>query len=147
MLAPLVLGATLLAATVALHAIGTSWWVNRLRALRDAPRPVKPMTVLLRTAWVLFGLHLMQVLAWAMTYRLLPIAEVRTLEEAVYFSLVTFTTLGYGDIAIASHWRLLAGIEALNGIVLLGWSTALSFAVVQRLLQDDPPSPDDGGQG
>ena len=136
MLAPLLLGAALLSATVVLHAIGTSWWVTRLNALRDAARAVRPVTVLLRTALVLFGLHLLQVMAWAVTFRMLPIEEIRSMEESLYFSLVTFTTLGYGDVTISSHWRLLAGIEALNGIVLLGWSTALSFAVVQGLLAE-----------
>lgn len=137
MLVPLTLGAALLSATVVLHAVGTSWWVGKLRALRDQARPASALTVLLRTALVLFGLHLLQVAAWAATFRLLPIDEIRSMEESIYFSLVTFTTLGYGDITIASHWRLMAGIEALNGIVLLGWSTALSFAVVQSLLVEN----------
>lgn len=45
---------------------------------------------------------------------------------------VTFTTLGYGDIVLGPEWRLLSGIEAINGIVLFGWSTAFLFAIVQR---------------
>jgi hypothetical protein len=61
------------------------------------------------------------------------VEEIGTFEEAVYFSVVTFTTLGYGDITLADHqWRLLSGAEALNGVLLVGWSTALLFAVVQR---------------
>jgi hypothetical protein len=47
--------------------------------------------------------------------------------------MVSFTTLGYGDITLTdSEWRLLSGIEALDGILLVGWSTALLFIVVQR---------------
>jgi len=46
---------------------------------------------------------------------------------------VTFTTLGYGDITLPEQeWRMLSGIEALNGILLVGWTTAFLFAVVQR---------------
>jgi hypothetical protein len=49
---------------------------------------------------------------------------------------VTFTSLGYGDVALtAVNWRLLSGIEALNGVLLLGWSTALLFAVMHRIWQ------------
>ena len=49
------------------------------------------------------------------------------------FFRVTFTTLGYGDITLVEHdWRLLSGIEALNGILLVGWTTAFLFMVVQR---------------
>ena len=45
------------------------------------------------------------------------------------------TTVGYGDVALtAVHWRLLSGIEALNGMLLLGWSTALLYAIVHRTL-------------
>ena len=54
-------------------------------------------------------------------------------ERAVYFSIVTFTTLGYGDITLPyEEWRILSGVEALNGILLFGWTTAFLFAVVQR---------------
>jgi hypothetical protein len=75
-----------------------------------------------------------QILIWAVAYRLLtPVQPIDTLESAVYFSAVTFTTLGYGDITLSSEqWRLLTGIEALNGVLLLGWSTALLYAVVHR---------------
>ena len=53
--------------------------------------------------------------------------------DFIYMSFVTLTTLGYGDITLVAHeWRLLSGIEALNGILLVGWTTALLFLVVQR---------------
>ncbi len=75
-----------------------------------------------------------ELLIWAVAYRLLtPVQPIDNLEAAVYFSAVTFTTLGYGDITLSSEqWRLLTGIEALNGVLLLGWSTALLYAVVHR---------------
>ena len=46
---------------------------------------------------------------------------------------MTLSTLGYGDIVLNTRWRLLASFEAANGLFLFGWSTALIFAVVQRL--------------
>ena len=49
-----------------------------------------------------------------------------------YFSFVTMTTLGYGDITLNSDWRILSGLEAIDGILLIGWTTAFLFAVLQR---------------
>jgi len=60
-----------------------------------------------------------------------------TLEEATYFSVVTFSTLGYGDIVLGPEWRLLGSIAAVNGVILFGWTTALVFIVVQRVYGRD----------
>jgi Flp pilus assembly protein protease CpaA len=68
---------------------------------------------------------------WAGTYMIF--GTFQTFEEALYFSIVTFTTLGYGDITLDADWRLLASIEASTGIIIFGWSTAILMAVVQRL--------------
>ncbi len=85
---------------------------------------------------MLVVLHTLEILLWAGVYRaLVPVGELADLESAVYFSFVTFTTLGYGDITLSEGWRLLSGIQALNGILLVGWSTALMFAVVQKSWQ------------
>ncbi len=71
---------------------------------------------------------------WALAYLLfLPGDHLATFDKATYFSVVTFTTLGYGDFTRLEHdWRLLSGIEALIGVVLIGWTTALLFLIVQR---------------
>ena len=86
---------------------------------------------------------------WAVAYQwILPPGELANFETALYFSFVTFTTLGYGDITLSEGWRLLSGIEALNGLLLVGWTTALLFAIVQRVWEvsarsssSDNPSP------
>ncbi len=96
-------------------------------------RPRDHWQVFMWTATTLLGLHMVEIVAWALTYLWLPsVAGLETLERSVYFSLVTFTTLGYGDITLQPGPRLLSGIEAMNGIFLFGWSTALFFAVFQR---------------
>ncbi len=81
----------------------------------------------------IFMLITVHVWLWAFAYRWLEVKEFKTLEDAVYFSTVTFTTLGYGDIVLKDAWRVLSGIEAANGIVLLGWSTAFLFEIMQAL--------------
>jgi hypothetical protein len=82
----------------------------------------------------MLGLMLTAVVVWALAYLLvLPGDHLDAFEKAAYFSVVTFTTLGYGDITLVEHeWRLLSGVEALNGSLLVGWTTALLFLVVQR---------------
>jgi hypothetical protein len=81
-------------------------------------------------------LHTVEIMVWAGVYQaLVPVSDLPDFETAVYFSFVTFTTLCYGDITLSEGWRLLSGIQALNGILLVGWSTALMFAVVQKTWQ------------
>ena len=82
---------------------------------------------------IMFFATLIEVVIWAMGYLALGAMEAR--EEAVYFSMVTYTTLGYGDITLNEQWRMLSSIEAANGIIMFGWTTAVVIAVVQRLYQ------------
>jgi len=134
------LGFALVGVTVAIHGAGTYAWmqfVARRYSGRDAQWGAREnWQALMLTAIVLLGLHTVEVVAWALTYLWLPaITALETFEAAVYFSLVTFTTLGYGDITLEPGPRFLSGIEAMNGILLFGWSTALFFAVLQRSWQ------------
>ncbi|HSG89319.1 MAG TPA: potassium channel family protein [Pseudomonadales bacterium] len=133
----ILIGSVLIAASVIIHGVGTTWWVRHLAAryvgadgqLLASAR----LGALIATAILLTGLHLIEVLLWALTYlAVVPAGELESIEAALYFSAVTFTTLGYGDLTLASPWRLLSGIEAIDGILLIGWSTALMFAVLQR---------------
>ena len=138
MLGMLVTTVVLVAATVAVHAFGTVYWIRHLARRYADPtgdfsaRAALP--ALMWTAVVLLMLHLVEVVIWALAYLLiLPGDRLASFEQAVYFSVVTFTTVGYGDITLIDHeWRLLSGIEGLNGILLVGWTTALLFAVFQR---------------
>ena len=61
------------------------------------------------------------------------------LGTALYFSLVTFTTLGYGDVTLVRGWRVLGAFEAANGVIMFGWTTALIVSVVQRMYFRDSP--------
>ena len=133
----ILIGATLVAITVAIHAVGSTSWV-RLLANRHLTEDGSwagrsTLSVIISTVLVLMSLHAVQITVWAAAYKsLVPAGELASFEEALYFSFVTFTTLGYGDITLSEGWRLLSGIQALNGILLVGWTTALLFGLVQR---------------
>ena len=138
MLELLLVAVILVAATVVVHAVGTHYWMRLLlHFYADAEGYFNPRRGLAAVTWtavVLMLLHLVEVVIWAVAYLLLlPISQLDSFEKAAYFSMVTFTTLGYGDITLSDQeWRMLSGIEALNGILLVGWTTAFLFLVVQR---------------
>jgi len=134
------IGIGIVAITVVMHALGTIAWVRHLSRQYPEGQGLGQMRsaihALLTTVVVATVLHALQVTIWAIAYiMMLPAGELQTMEEAIYFSFVTFTTLGYGDITLSEGWRILSGMEALNGILLVGWTTALLFAVVQRTWQ------------
>lgn len=63
------------------------------------------------------------------------------LANYLYFSAETFTSLGFGDLTPVGPVRLLAGVEALNGLLLIGWSASYIFLSMERLWVEPPPSP------
>ena len=139
MVSTLLIAWCLLALTVTIHAAGLSAMLRHMSsALPD--RRFWPMTwQLLWVAWRLILLHLAEIAAWALFYwwrRCLPDAE-----SSFYFSGVTYTTLGYGDLVLPKEWRLLGPLEGLTGILMCGLSTGFFFAVVRQfLVAKSPPN-------
>jgi len=82
----------------------------------------------LMTAATLF----LDILLRAWIYRF--VGAIHDLENSLYFSGITFTTVGYGDITLAKCWQLLSVGEAVNGVLMAGWSTAQLIFLVQRML-------------
>ena len=91
----------------------------------------------------MFLVSVLDSVIWAYAY--LRVGAIEQLETALYFSMVTFTTLGYGDVTLSPDWRLLASFEAANGIMMFGWTTALIAAVIQRLAPERHRGHDDAG--
>ena len=134
------IGAGLIAVTVVIHALGTTALVRFLatRFLNEEGKrgSRRVLAALTSAAVFLVFLHVVQIIIWSIAYKaLVPVGELANFEAAVYFSFVTFTTLGYGDIVLSEVYRLLSGIQALNGLLLVGWSTALMFSIVQHVWQ------------
>ena len=129
----LMIPAVLLAACVIVHALVMTFM---LRQLSRSVRPktfhfCRSMWILIRTALYLISAHLAEIAIWASfltSQHVFP--DFRT---SFYFSAVTYTTVGYGDLVLPDQWRMLAAAEALTGILMCGWSTGVFFAVVSRM--------------
>ncbi len=125
-------GVLLVAVNAAIHSAGTllalwrtlkrrSWILQNLGYLQIT-------LVLTIVVAVLLALHLIEMTFWALYYDLkgcLP-----DLLTCIYFSMITYTTVGYGDVVLNEEWRLLGGVEALAGVLMLSWSTALLVGLV-----------------
>jgi voltage-gated potassium channel Kch len=134
MLVRLFIAAALIVATVAIQAIFMSAGLRVFRRL-EARRPeyLRRYATLVTVVWIVYLLVpvLLDVALWASFFTAFGILP--TFEEAAYFSTVTFTTVGYGDIVLGKEWRQIAVFEAINGWIIFGWATALMMAVIQRL--------------
>lgn len=82
------------------------------------------------TAFLFIGM-MVQVYIWAIV--LLATGEIDSLRTAAYFSMVNFTSLGYGDITLSSESAILGPMEAANGILMLGLSTSALYSVLREL--------------
>ncbi len=76
------------------------------------------------------AVHSVQVWIWAMTFY--AVGAFAEAEPALYFSLVCFSTVGFGEITLGPDWRLLSGLTAANGFMSFGWSTAYMVELVRR---------------
>ena len=134
MIINIVIAAILFIATTATHAVGMMLSLNTIQRYREDLNKHPKSTRILRVSGVvllLFLVSVVEVLIWAITY--LALNAIQGLEQALYFSMVTFTTLGYGDVVLAEQWRLLSSFEAANGIIMFGWTIAIVGNSVQRI--------------
>ena len=80
--------------------------------------------------------HLIQIALWAVAF--LVCGQVSTLEAAFCLSAQNFTAFGYGDVVLSERWRLLSPLEATNGLLFFGMSTAVLFAIMSQLIAKSP---------
>lgn len=125
-----------MALCVVVHATGVTSAVRWLRYRTTAAGRFWFGTWLfVRLAGWIILLHLIEITTWALLY--VRKAAMADLPSALYFSAVTYTTTGYGDLVLPPDWRLVGAIEALTGILMCGWSTGFFFVVVSRMFQAD----------
>jgi hypothetical protein len=132
--ANLLLGTLMISVTVMIHTVGlialTRWMAWIIRWFRLHRHSLAKVVAMVTTVLGLFFLHTIEVWIWATAY--IAVGIVQDLESALYFSTETFATLGYGDITPIANWRLFAALEAVNGFLLIGWSTAYLVAASTR---------------
>lgn len=131
----LIVGTLTVGVTVLAHLSGLGVLLGLMRfhsrRLLTKRAVLNQIVVLLGVAFGLFGLHTAEIWGYAALYW--RIAATPTFEQALYFSTVTYSTIGYGDLTLPVRWRILGAIEGANGVILLGWSTAFFVSVVTHI--------------
>jgi ion channel len=129
-------GAAISGCNIAIHAmvmvtvIGAT---RRVAASMASFQSLRLVAVMIAAISILMLAHFIEVLVWALSYVIIGVAPEGA--DRVYFAFVNYTTLGYGDIVPLARWRLLGPITAMNGVLLFGWSTAVIFEVLQKILE------------
>ena len=125
-----ILWVNILMAAVAAMLLEVAFQRSHPFMMREPHRPKLVLMIAGVSLWVL-GVVTAAVWVWALAYQAL--GAFGTLEEAVYFSLVCFTTLGFGDLLMPQNWRILAGMEAANGFLNFGLLTALLIEALRQI--------------
>ena len=118
--------------TVVIHGVGTMAATGRAAGRwakqGSAHRRLATELLMIQLVGTLLLFHLAEAIVWALFYR--SIGTLPDFESAAYFSLTSYTTVGYGDVVLPEPWRLLGPLEATVGVLMLGWSTGVLVAVI-----------------
>ncbi|MGD9975512.1 MAG: potassium channel family protein [Desulfatirhabdiaceae bacterium] len=133
MIRHLLFAGLLLAGCVIIHALTLMILLRRLihSPVLACPRFWPAIWLLIQVAWWMVFAHLLEIIVWATFYDWKAVFA--DIETSFYFSAVTYTTVGYGDVVPPMSWRLLAAVEGLTGILMCGWSAAFFYTVVSRM--------------
>ena len=133
----------MVAATVVVHMLGLTGLVRLTRLhiehFRTPWLSVDRLLVPLAMVMGLFLLHAAEVFGYATLFRVGD-AEPNW-EEAIYLSAGAYSTAGWSGLHVPDGWRVLAAFEAVNGMLLVGWSTAFLFQTLHRILQTEESHP------
>ncbi len=135
MLQQIAFGSLLMVASVVMS--GMTFWALELVLARATPWLVQPphrlklFMVVIATSLAVMAMVTVSVWLWAVVLHLMGIFQ--GFEQAMYFTLVTFTTLGYGDVLMPDQWRIMGGLAAVNGLVVFGLTTALMVEALRHV--------------
>lgn len=134
MLANLIIGTLVILLTVVIHTFGLIWVTRGMNWLTDKLRTKGRRSHLLAMNSVVLGVFaVLTVQVWLWTLVYVALGAFSDMDEALYFSTSTFSTLGLGDVVIVPEWRILAALQSVNGFLLIGWSTAYLVAASIRV--------------
>ncbi|HET9397315.1 MAG TPA: potassium channel family protein, partial [Sphingomicrobium sp.] len=133
MLIQLILAAAMSLVTVGIHLTGLAFLVRMLRSRHRLVRPLKggPVVVLLIATISIFVIHTSEIWLYALLY--VQLDALGTFESALYFSTVTYSSIGYGDVLLDEEWRVFGAIEGATGLLMIGWSTAFLVSLLGQL--------------
>lgn len=133
MLIQLTLATLMVVMTVLIHLIGLATLVRVLRSHIRIFRKlaIMPLTLLLAATIGIIAIHTTEIWLYALLY--LQLDAFSHFEQSLYFSTVTYATIGYGDVVMPHEWRILGAIEGAAGIIMLGWSTAFLISLLAQL--------------
>lgn len=138
MIGELAVATAMVLLTVIIHAIGLYSVARLLRveergeaAAHVHPLSLRGFATTLAVILSLIALHGIEIWLYALLYNF--IGAIQGLRDAVYFSTITYGAIGYSDAAMAEEWRLVSAIEGINGIILIGWSTAFFVMIAARM--------------
>ena len=136
-LVPLVVGASATLCTLLIHGMAVLANVNFIRYERRRGRlgagPLIDFAIVVVTMLLVFVAHLIEIALWAGLFVIC--GEFQEFGIAYYFSATNYTTLGYGDLIMSPSWKLLGPLEAADGALMFGVSTAMIFTVIVRLIE------------
>src|ERR1043165_2871134 len=109
------------------------WLLRRREFLERKDTRVRSALLLIALFSGIMVLHVTETSLWAVFYYTRELF--RDFESSLYFSLTSYTTIGYGDVLLPERWRLLGALEGISGVLLCGISTAFIFAVMSAMFQ------------
>lgn len=129
----LLLGSLVIPVTVLVQVVFIQIAIKQLRKFEASEEKYRTITISavlsVSTLWLLAALS---IAIWIWAGFFLAVGCFVSLEESLYFSMVAFTTLGFGDLTLPQEWRILSGMIAANGLVLFGLNTAFLIEVLHR---------------
>lgn len=138
LLAKFAISVAMLMICVAIHGVGLFSLDKALRIeateerqSRISPISARGVVFTFMIVLGLIGLHGLEIWSYALLFLLL--GAVPGLENALYYSTMSYSTVGYDDELIVHSWRLLGAFESIAGMILLGWSTAFFFRFLGRI--------------
>jgi hypothetical protein len=135
MLRQVLVGVAISLCNIAIHAflMATVMWAARTTvAITTSRQSFRLIAVMIATVSFLMAAHVAEVLVWSLAYAIVGVAPEGT--DLIYFAFVNYTTLGYGDVTPEARWQLLGPMTAMNGVLLFGWSTAVIFEVLRKVM-------------
>lgn len=138
----MLIGMLMIVASVVFHVAALVYLANTLDRLTTSTRVtnarLRSIGYLSISVLFIVVVHTIEAWGWAAIYYI--VGEFIEFKDSLYFSIVTATTLGYGDITLSDRWQLLATFEAMGGLILFGVTTAFLLEILRSFFEEIPES-------